>query len=63
MATGSEEQVARARALAQHHRRVAAALRYVLEGNKDPEEFAPFITGAAASLIEVLQSETATPGR
>ena len=57
MAPESEEQIARARALAQHHRRIAAALRYVLDRNKDPEELAPFITGAAASLIEVLQTE------
>jgi len=57
MTPPSDEQVARARAMAQHHRRIGAALRYVLERSKDPEELTPFITGAAATLIEVLQTE------
>ena len=57
MTPQSEDQVARARALSQHHRRIAAALRYLLERSKDPEELTPFITGAAATLIEVLQTE------
>ncbi|MGH2793482.1 MAG: hypothetical protein ACRDKG_04175 [Actinomycetota bacterium] len=55
--TPTDEQVTRARALAQHHRRIGAALRYVLDRNKDPEELTPFITGAAATLLEVLQTE------
>ena len=53
----TDDQIARARAMAQHHRRIGAALRYVLERSKDPEELTPFITGAAATLIEVLQTE------
>lgn len=57
MTPQSDEQVARARAMSQHHRRIAAALRYVLERSKDPEELTPFITGAAATLIELLQTE------
>lgn len=57
MTPKSDDEIARARAMAQHHRRIAAALRYVLERSRDPEELTPFITGAAASLIEILQSE------
>lgn len=57
MGTQTDEQVARARAIALHHSRIAAALRYVLDRNKDPGELAPFISGAAAALIEILQAE------
>ena len=57
MTPQTDDQIARARAMAQHHRRIGAALRYVLERSKDPEELTPFITGAAATLIEVLQTE------
>ncbi len=57
MTPAGDDDVARARALAQHHRRIGAALRYVLDRTKNPEELTPFITGAAASLIDVLQTE------
>jgi hypothetical protein len=57
MTPQGDDEVSRARALSQHHRRIAAALRYVLERTKDPAELTPFITGAAATLIEVLQTE------
>lgn len=57
MTPQGDDQVIRARALSQHHRRIAAALRYVLERTKDPAELTPFISGAAATLIEILQTE------
>ncbi|MGH2728956.1 MAG: hypothetical protein ACRDKS_18440 [Actinomycetota bacterium] len=57
MTPQGDDEVARARAMAQHHRRIGAALRYVMDRTKNPEELTPFITGAAATLIEVLQTE------
>ncbi|MGH2783757.1 MAG: hypothetical protein ACRDJ1_00670 [Actinomycetota bacterium] len=55
--TPQTDEFARARAQAQHHRRIASALRYVLDRNKDPGELTPFITPAAATILELLQTE------
>lgn len=57
MTPQGDDEVTRARALAQHHRRIGSALRYVMDRTGNPEELTPFITGAAATLLETLQTE------
>lgn len=52
-----DDSIARAQALAESNRRIAAALRYLLDRSKRPEDLAPFLAGAAAMILDILRSD------